>query len=268
MEIVLPNVIASGIFDTKIAIKNNIAVSKNRKTTVFEIELPIESTGVSYIDDESAEIIPEMLISVKPGQTRHTRLPFKCYYVHMVLNEGYLYDLLYNTPNYININNRDKYLKLFEDIIYYNDTGYETDKIKVQSLLLDLIYNLVEDGKKYSFKGIEKTNRNDVGLALRYIENNLTADLQLDVVSNYLGFSPIYFHNFFKSATGKTLREYVEERRIKMATNMLISTSKTLTEIAYDCGFSSQSYFSYAFKRRMKCTPREYVKNFYKRYET
>ena len=41
--------------------------------------------------------------------------------------------------------------------------------------------------------------------------------------------------------------------------NMLIASDKTLTEIAYACGFSSQSYFSFAFKRKMKLTPREYA---------
>ena len=63
------------------------------------------------------------------------------------------------------------------------------------------------------------------------------------------------------------LREYVEDRRIRKAVNLLIETDLTLAEIAYECGFSSQSYFSYAFKKKMGLTPREYAKEIYNRYD-
>jgi AraC-like DNA-binding protein len=74
---------------------------------------------------------------------------------------------------------------------------------------------------------------------------------------------------------GKTAEEYkgvldelisTEEQRIKKAANMLLTTDYTLTKIAYECGFSSQSYFSYAFKRRMNVTPREYAKKVFNKY--
>ena len=84
--------------------------------------------------------------------------------------------------------------------------------------------------------------------AMEYIRENLTSELSLEVVSEKMSFSPIHFHNMFKSATGMTLRKYVEEQRISKAANLLVTTDFTLTEIAYECGFSSQSYFSYAFK--------------------
>ena len=42
---------------------------------------------------------------------------------------------------------------------------------------------------------------------------------------------------------------------------------KSFSEIAYECGFSSQAYFSYAFKKKMKAPPREYAKRLLERYE-
>lgn len=102
---------------------------------------------------------------------------------------------------------------------------------------------------------------------IKYIKENLTSDLSLNAVASYASLSPIHFHNCFKVATGKTLQEYVEEQRIKKSAGLLVSTDLTLTEISYECGFSSQSYFSYAFKRKKKMTPREYEKEIYKRYD-
>ena len=102
--------------------------------------------------------------------------------------------------------------------------------------------------------------------AIKYIDDHLTEDLSLENLSSYVSVSPIYFHNVFKRSVGKTLREYVEEQRIKRAIHSLISTDRSLTQIAFECGFSSQSYFSYVFKRKMHMTPRAYVREIYNQY--
>ena len=137
----------------------------------------------------------------------------------------------------------------------------------LHSLILEIIYRLIKDSKNISSdnKSIS-TERQIIHDAVKYIKENLTADLSLATVALHYGFSPIYFHNLFKSATGKTLRDYVESERIKKAATMIVSSDFTLTKIAYECGFSSQSYFSYAFKRKMKLTPREYAKSVFERY--
>ena len=85
-------------------------------------------------------------------------------------------------------------------------------------------------------------------------------------MSTLAGFTPTYFHKLFKASTGKTLREYVEEQRIKKAINLLLKYDTTVTEIAYECGFSSQSYFNYAFKRKMKTSPKQYAKKVFEQY--
>jgi AraC-like DNA-binding protein len=102
---------------------------------------------------------------------------------------------------------------------------------------------------------------------LKYIKEHLTEELHLETVANAMSLSPIHFHNTFKAAVGKTLRDYAEEQRIKKAINLLLTTNESLTQIAFACGFSSQSYFSYVFKRKMKVTPREYVREVYNKYE-
>ncbi len=90
-----------------------------------------------------------------------------------------------------------------------------------------------------------------VEAAIRFIKAHLTEELSLQIVAQGVSLSPIYFHNLFKKTVGMTLHSYIEQQRIKKAIDLLLTTDHSLTRIAYECGFSSQSYFSYAFKRKI-----------------
>ena len=57
----LPIIVAAGIFDSKIVAKNTV-VSRKRTTTMFEIELPIDDGGISYIDDSFSPIKSNMVV--------------------------------------------------------------------------------------------------------------------------------------------------------------------------------------------------------------
>ena len=113
------------------------------------------------------------------------------------------------------------------------------------------------DRKRHSPKS---NNREIIEKTVEYINNNLSSDLSLNKLASEDKFSPIYFHKLFKTSVGKPLHSYIEDRRIKKAEELLLSTDMTLSEIAYECGFSSQSYFNYIFKRKKGLTPRDYTK--------
>lgn len=263
---ILPEIVAIGIYDSNIVCKN-IKISKLRNTSMFEIELPVENGGISYINKNSKQINKNMIICAKPGQERHTKFPFKCYYVHMIIHNGLLHDLLMSTPDFIETSKRDVYKDIFERLIKFYNTLNDTDEVILHSLLLKLIYTINKDSAYKNKNGNLINNYPIIEDSLKYIKEHLTEDLTLENVAKIMSFSPIHFHNTFKVAVGKTLRDYVEEQRIKKSINLLTTTNYSLTKIAYECGFSSQSYFSYAFKRRMNKTPREYVKDINERYE-
>lgn len=261
----LPEIVAIGIYDSHIAAKN-IAISKKRKTTMFEIELPIQNGGVSYIDSSSKRITTNTLICAKPGQIRNTKFPFKCYYVHAIIHDDVLYNKLMNTSDFLETES-EVYKDIFAEMIKHYNTLAESEEIILQSLLLKLIYLI---SKESSFMGDNQRRAfypSMVEKSLIYIKEHLTDDLSLENVAKSMSLSPTYFHNIFKSAVGKTLRDYVEEQRIKSAINLLLTTNYSLTQIAYECGFSSQSYFSYVFKRKMKQTTQEYVQEIFNKYE-
>ena len=248
-----------GIYNSKTVAQDGVA-TRNRITSMFEIELPITEGGISYIEAEHSRITTDMIICAKPGQARHTVFPFKCYYVHLMIPMGYLYDTLASLPDFLRISDATEYARIFTEIAEYYGTYTRRDEIKVESLLLELIHKLACDADGQSnISSYGNKSHQMIERALEYIKANLSEDLSLERVAATVSHNPIYFHGVFKRALGKTLREYIEEQRIKRSIHLLMTTEMTLTEIAYECGFSSQSYFSYAFKRRMGTTPRRYA---------
>ena len=267
MKLELPELVSVGIYNTDVAVRAG-GETRSRRTAMFEIEIPIERGGTSYIDSDERPITPDLLICAKPGQTRHTRLPFKCYYIHAIVKEGRIYDELMAMPDYIKVENGDEYRALFSEMCGCYDRGLGGDDIMLSSLFLKLLHSMIGD-KARSIRHTSggSTKSAMIERALEYVGNNLAAPLSLELVSAHVGFSPIYFHYSFKTSVGKTLHEYVEQERIRAAAELLVTTSHTLSTIAYECGFSSQSYFNFAFKRKMGKTPREYAREMQKMYD-
>ena len=57
MKISLPEIVAAGVYKSDVAHKNK-TITKNRKTTMFEIELPLENGGIPYNNDKNIPFTP------------------------------------------------------------------------------------------------------------------------------------------------------------------------------------------------------------------
>ena len=99
-EITLPEVVAAGIYDTRDTVRGR-EVTRARKTVMFELELVDGAGGIAYIDRESVPITERLFVCSKPGESRHTRLPYRCHYVHFMLSGGPLYEALMAVPHFL-----------------------------------------------------------------------------------------------------------------------------------------------------------------------
>lgn len=70
--------------------------------------------------------------------------------------------------------------------------------------------------------------------------------------------SPNYFGDLVSKQTGKTVSEYIQEKLIGRAKELLLSTPKSVSEIAYHLGFQYPQHLSRMFKRVVGCTPNEF----------
>lgn len=70
--------------------------------------------------------------------------------------------------------------------------------------------------------------------------------------------SPNYFSDMISKQTGKTVSQYIQDKLMNMAKELLISTSDPISEIAYSLGFQYPQHMSRMFKRIVGCTPNEF----------
>ncbi len=97
-----------------------------------------------------------------------------------------------------------------------------------------------------------------LGRVCDYINAHLTEPLDRNTLAGVACLSPSAFSRFFKSRTGRTCPDYINELRIARACRLLAEDNQTVTAIAFDCGFHSVPNFQRKFFRYLKTTPRAY----------
>ena len=88
-----------------------------------------------------------------------------------------------------------------------------------------------------------------------HINAHLSEDLGLIELAAVTGLSPHHFGEAFKAGTGTSPHRYVIERRVDRARELLRDQKRTISEVAYDVGFSSQSHLTFNFRRLTGLTP-------------
>ena len=116
----------------------------------------------------------------------------------------------------------------------------------------------------------KKTNLEHSQIAnnmMYYIYRYIDSDINIDELSKTLGVSKFHLHRLFKKQMGSNIYETIKSIRLQKASNLLITnTSSTITEIANICGYSSQTSFIRAFKKRFSMTPKFWRKGGYLNY--
>ncbi len=93
-----------------------------------------------------------------------------------------------------------------------------------------------------------------------HVRKEFQNDITLDDVAELSNMTVPSFCRFFKSNTGKTFVEFVNEFRITHACKLLSDTELSVTDICYECGFNNFSHFTKFFKRVTTMSPSEYRK--------
>lgn len=135
----------------------------------------------------------------------------------------------------------------------------ETPLIEQETLFLTVLTKLI---MKYSdirssMRAL-KSEKNTVQKACHYIRECVTEGVTLTQLAAHVGLSRYHLLRVFHKEVGMPPHAYLESVRINKAKQFL-EQGLSLTEVAYETGFSDQSHFSNRFKRMIGVTPGQYA---------
>lgn len=113
-------------------------------------------------------------------------------------------------------------------------------------------------------KPLLRTQR--IGEVLKWIDAHYKEPYSLDKLAEDLHFSVNYMSKLFRRQTGKSISEYITEKRLEQARMLLLAGQLSVEEISEETGFNSPSYFIRTFKGRYGTPPHQYRLNASKTY--
>lgn len=142
--------------------------------------------------------------------------------------------------------------------------GGRSGKLYSESLATSLAVHLLSH---YSRKPPEVTARGglsqrSVRKALEYIHDHLGENISLRAIASAAGLSQFHFARQFKQKMGCSPYQFVLQKRIERAKELLLRGDLSITAIASELGFSDQSHLTLHFKRLTGSTPRAFAKRF------
>ena len=138
-------------------------------------------------------------------------------------------------------------------------------------LILLEIMDVLANSKNYSLLAspaytnvLKADDTNKMSLVYEYVMTNFKSKIALEDISNMLNMTTTSFCKYFKPRANKTFTRFVNEIRIGHARKLLLQDNLNISEIGYECGFSTLSNFNKQFKSIANMPPHEYRKLFLK----
>lgn len=134
----------------------------------------------------------------------------------------------------------------------------EIEKIDDAGQFAALVKEMLADYRDLVQEGQEKAYSLPVLRAIRYINNHLYETCRVEQIAAVVKLHPTYLSYLFKQEVGTNLTNYVREKKMAEARNLLLNSDRSISEIAESLGYSSLSYFSRVFRTTYTESPRKF----------
>ncbi|MDF2814239.1 MAG: AraC family transcriptional regulator [Paenibacillus sp.] len=132
---------------------------------------------------------------------------------------------------------------------------------KQWTCLIDIIVAIYRHYNQYAVKAMtdseEVQGHEGIIRSIEYLLAHFAEDIDAEEMIRLSGLGKTWFYRSFRGVTGVTPNLFINRLRLQQASTMLRHSSKSVTDIAFECGFHSLSYFNKEFKKFWGVTPRE-----------
>ncbi|MBQ6844783.1 MAG: helix-turn-helix transcriptional regulator [Agathobacter sp.] len=147
-----------------------------------------------------------------------------------------------------------------------DDYAKAIEQCKNVSELTLLNRNMMEDFVQQVRNSKENAHvSSQMQTTINYIDMHIREPLSIAILAKQLGYTEYYFSHKFKQETGKSLKQYILEKKIEEAKLLLSGTQMGIQEISDELNFGSRSYFYTCFQKQTGISPKEYREQFDKR---
>lgn len=194
---------------------------------------------------------------------------------HMVINDGKVFLCKFNYT--ISLDKLNKYHYVFEGDSVENGSSKSVAIISaLQKIIQNYVFKderprfrvfqyyfeilaLLEENFCHKEKSISSdTIYNKIKALSAYIKTNCENEIKLSKLAKQLYVSEQYLSRMFRKINGVNLNEFIVNCRMEKVTHQLISTDKTITDIAFSAGFTNINSFNRIFKNKYNLTPKEF----------
>lgn len=140
-------------------------------------------------------------------------------------------------------NLKGDYYNIIKKLVDNNDTVYAEPVIE---LLLKVVKEILNLESSKLLKEVKK-----------YLDENYTKDILVEDVASKFSYSRTYISSLFKKQYGKSIKEYIMDKRLTTALNLILN-GKKISFVATSVGFNSVYNFSRYFKQKYGVSPKNY----------
>lgn len=228
----------------------------------IEFLLVLEGEGMCTVGAENLEMHPGDLIAINSNQLHIIHSNSRVVYHCLILDSDFCMQnniptekLYYQTMIHSEEANR-LFLVIVAELEKEQPFQIAGIKCAVLQFLLFLSRNFLEKGR--SVHAVHTAEDENMKLAIGYIQSHLQEKLSLEKICGEAGLSKFYFIRQFKKTTGMTPIAFINSLRCEDAKKLLLHRKASVHEIALQCGFENDSYFSKVFKEYSGVLPTEF----------
>lgn len=251
----------------------------------YELDFFIKANIDIFVKDSKYTISDGDILLIKPydihkliynSNTQYVRyvINFKEEYISDVINTLKIHHLLdwVKTTNgrktNINLHQKNKIGILFKELVqqFKNlDNSNNQDSSNRMSIhanikmnLIMLLNQLYEWTQNHNSSIIMDKKDHQVQNIVQFIDCHYSHTLTLEDLAQQFFLSKFYISHIFKEITGFSVMKYIQHKRIIEAQKLLRVSSKSSTQICYECGFNNIQHFYRVFKTISDTTPQKY----------